>query len=202
MFSPYVWTDVGLVVSKHSWYATDWQAVLTVGFRVSTCSRTNTDSVLYLFLTCTRPPDSTRNKYTEDIAQERSQSQSQNVCNELVISSPLHLIIYGHPWAEHNIEEVCLSSTSNINHFVRVTCTGVIGLSSSKYSDYCSRTHLLVWFILLVQSEFWFLRYFPVTWGCTSTRLLHLPRTASSSSRSTIYISQGHRRYVMWIFLV
>ena len=34
-----------------------WQAALTTGFRVPACSRTNTDSVLYLFLACTRPPD-------------------------------------------------------------------------------------------------------------------------------------------------
>jgi hypothetical protein len=57
MFRLHVWPDVGLVVCEHSWYVAMWQAVLKVGFRVPTSSRTNTDSVLYLFLTCTRPPD-------------------------------------------------------------------------------------------------------------------------------------------------
>ncbi len=57
MFRLYVWPDVGLVVCEHSWYAAAWEAVLTSGFRVPSCSRTNTDSVLYLFLACTRPPD-------------------------------------------------------------------------------------------------------------------------------------------------
>ncbi len=51
--------------------------MLTEDFSVPTCSRTNTDSVLYLFLTFTRPHDSTRNKYTEDIAYVQEHSQSQ-----------------------------------------------------------------------------------------------------------------------------
>ncbi len=57
----------------------------------------------------------------------------------------------------------------------------------------CSRIHLLVWFRRLVQGEFRFLRYFTHVWKYTSTTLLHSPRTASSSSRFTIYIAQGHR---------
>jgi hypothetical protein len=58
MFSPHVWSDVGLVVCDSSWYATDWQSVLTTGFRVPSCSRTNTElSELYLFLTCTMAPE-------------------------------------------------------------------------------------------------------------------------------------------------
>jgi hypothetical protein len=57
MFRPHVWPGVGSVVCDSSWYATVWQAALTAGFRVPACSRTNTDSVLYLFLACTRPPD-------------------------------------------------------------------------------------------------------------------------------------------------
>ncbi len=55
MFRPHVWSDVGLVVCDSSWYETVWESTLTTGFRVSECSRTNTDSVL--FLACTRPPD-------------------------------------------------------------------------------------------------------------------------------------------------
>jgi hypothetical protein len=39
----YVRPGVGLVVCEHSWYETVWQVVLTVGFSVPTCSRTNTD---------------------------------------------------------------------------------------------------------------------------------------------------------------
>ena len=51
----YVRSDGGLV--EQSWYATAWQAALTAGFRVPSCSRTNTElSDLYLFLTCTIPP--------------------------------------------------------------------------------------------------------------------------------------------------
>jgi hypothetical protein len=74
--------------------------------------------------------------YTRRILYMYKNDHNQNVCNQLVISSPLNLIIYSHPWAECIIEEVCLSPTLNNNNFVRVTSTGVIGLSSSKYRDY------------------------------------------------------------------
>jgi hypothetical protein len=139
MFSPHVLPGVGLVVCDYSWYATAWQAALTAGFRVPSCSRTNTElSELYLFLACTTPSIA--------YAQERSQWQSQraqitkcNACNLLVFRLPSHLIIYAHPWAERNIEKVLLSPTSNNNHFVRVAsqATSAIGLlSSPNCSDY------------------------------------------------------------------
>ncbi len=112
--------------------------MLTGGLEETICKRTNTNlSTLYLCLSCTRPPDSTRNKYMEDIAyvQEHSQSQSQNTCNQLMIVSPLHLTFTTQLCKECNIKEVILSST--LNHFVRNTSTGVIDISSSpNYSDY------------------------------------------------------------------
>ncbi len=131
MFRLYVWPGVGLVVCEHSWYTTTWQSALTEGLRVPTRSRTNTDSVLYLFLTCTRPPDSTRNKYTDDVAytQERLKSKSQNTCNQLVIVSSMYFTFTAQFWSECNIKDVILSST--LNHFVRSTSTGVISSNSS-----------------------------------------------------------------------
>jgi hypothetical protein len=55
-----------LVVCDYSWYATVWQAALTAGNGVPACSRTNTDSVLYLFLACTRPSDFDTDRTAED----------------------------------------------------------------------------------------------------------------------------------------
>ena len=57
MFGLHVWSVVGLIVCDYYWYSTECQTVLTSGFRVSTCSRMNTDlPVVYFFLTCTSPP--------------------------------------------------------------------------------------------------------------------------------------------------
>ena len=85
-------------VRGYSPYVTEWQT-LTGGLEESICKRTNTNlSAMYLFLACTRPPDSdlNRNKYTEDIAdaQERLQSQSQNPCNQLVIASSMYFLLH------------------------------------------------------------------------------------------------------------
>jgi hypothetical protein len=118
-----------------------WQTELMVGLKVLTCVRTTNMGthfcVCHCFLACTRPPDSIRNKYTDDITyeQEHSQSQSLNTCNQLVIPSPLHLTFTLQFWAKYNIEEVILSST--LNHYVRSPPTGTIDISSSpKYIDY------------------------------------------------------------------
>ena len=178
--------------SEHSWYATTWQAALTAGFRVPSCSRTNTElSELYLFLACTTPSIA--------YAQERSQSQSQRAqitkstaCNLLVFRLPSHLIIYAHPWTERNIEEVLLSPKSHNIHFIRVASTGVIGLlPSPTYSDYVRER--ICWHDLSVSYKVSFL--IPSVlhrWGYTSTRLLHLPRIPSYSSWSTTYLPQGY----------
>jgi hypothetical protein len=164
MFSPHVWPGVGLVVCDYynSWYATAWQAALIAGFGVPVCSRTNTDSVLYLFLACTRPPDSTRNKYTEDIAyaQERSQSQSQNACNQLMIT---------------------------ITDCVQQTGSGRIywwyWSIIIKIQRLCSRTHLLARFIRLVQSEFLIPSLLPRCVG------VYINQTTSSSSDCKFFIA-------------
>ena len=121
-------------VRGYSPYATAWQAALTGGLEEPICKRTNTNlNTMYLFLACTRPPDSdlNRNKYTEDIAdtQERLQSKSQNACNQLVMVSSMYLTFTVQLWAECNIENVALSST--FNHFARSTSTGAISPNSS-----------------------------------------------------------------------
>ncbi len=141
----HVWPDVGLVVCEHSWYASVWQGALTTVFRVTSCSRTNTDSVLYLFLTCTRPPDSTRNKYREDITctQELSQSQSQNVSNQLVISTPLHLIIYAHPWSEYIRERIyCRDLSDSYTEWILIPSLvpRCVGMLITIYNLYFSRS--------------------------------------------------------------
>jgi hypothetical protein len=127
----------------------EWESALTTVFRVPVCSRTNTDSVLYLFLTCTRPPDSDADH------------------NQLVIASQLHLTFIGIKfWAECNIEDVIPSSS--LNHFVRSTsndaffaeviywCNGSI--INTELQRLCSRAHVMTRFDRLVQSKFRFLR--------------------------------------------
>ena len=58
-------------------------------------------------------------------------------------------------------------------------CNGSI--MNTEFQPLCSRAHLLVRFIRLVQSEFWFLRYFIDAWKYTSTRRLHLPKCVFTS---------------------
>ena len=84
MFRPHVCAGVGLVVCEHSWYVVAWQVALTAGFRVSACSRTNTDSVLYLFLTYTRPPDI----YTDRVRETRITCLAQLQPNQGTILRP------------------------------------------------------------------------------------------------------------------
>jgi hypothetical protein len=124
MFRLHVWPDVGLVICKHSWYTTTCQVALTVGFRVPTCSRTNTDSALYLFLTCTRPPDFD----TDRVTKTRITWQLQS--NEEILFRP-HLRIVSFRAFEQD-----LSRTSNNNYFVRRVSTGVIDISPPNYNSY------------------------------------------------------------------
>ncbi len=204
-------------VRGYSSYVTVWQTTLTGGLEESISKRTNTNlRALYLFLAWMRPPDPdlNRNKYTEDITdtQEHFQSKSQNVCNQLVITSSMYLTFSAQLWEECNIEDVILSST--LNHFVRRTSTGAISPNSSTGAMCLSWTpnfnvyvqEHIYWLdsdiCRLVQIELRFLRYFTDAWEYTSTRLLHLPRISSSSSRSTTYLSQGYGGYMVYILVV
>ena len=81
--------------------------------------------------------------------QENLQSKSQNVCNQLVISSSMYLTFTTQFCAEYNIEDVMLSST--LNHFVRNTSTDVISPTSSTGSTvWLWETFQLISFSLFV----------------------------------------------------
>ncbi len=105
MFRLHVW----LVVYEHSWYSTAWQVALTTGFRVSTCSRTNTDSVLYLFVTCTRPPDI----YTGRVRETRIVCLAQLQPNQDTILRPHLRMMRRHP-PEKTTRQVLAQQPPNI----------------------------------------------------------------------------------------
>ena len=107
----------------------EWETALTAVFRVPVCSRTNTDSVLYLFLTCTRPPDSDADR------------------NQLVIASQLHLTFIGIKfWAlrsatlrmsYHRHHWIISFGVHLMTRFLPSSSTGVMGLSSTpNYNAY------------------------------------------------------------------
>ena len=76
-----------LVVRGYSSYTTTWQAVLTGGLEEPICKRTNTNlSALYLFLTCTRPPDPNR-RNTRRILQMHKNACNQNHRTRVTIVS-------------------------------------------------------------------------------------------------------------------
>jgi hypothetical protein len=55
--------------------------------------------------------------------QESLQSKSQNVCNQLVISSSMYLTFTTQFCSEYNIEDVMLSSTLNVDDVHLYLCT-------------------------------------------------------------------------------
>ena len=177
MFRLHVW----LVVCEHSCYATAWQAVLTAGFRVPACSRTNTDSVLYLFLACTRPPDFD----TDRGAKTRIAWQLQS--NERIVLRP-HLRTTKRPtpqkmrkpvlaWQPQHIFVVRGSAACGLTvKSLHVVCSSRIYRKhrTTNISDWhviaalqllCWRAHLLARFRRLVEIEFRFLRYFTDAWN-------------------------------------
>ncbi len=160
MFRPHVWTGVGLVVCDSSRHPTVWQAALTAGFRVPSCSRTNTDSVLYLFLTCTASEDDEKTDTTED----------EKTSTGLTTTVYFRRTWQRSMWFNGKIVscrafEQDLSPTSNNGHYVRSASTGAIGISSPNYNTYVQEHIYWRDSAVSCKGEYRFFRYFTDTWN-------------------------------------